>query len=37
MNLRQTNIYGPKLIFQNKVIFCQIGKNGTALSFKKRR
>ena len=36
MNLRQTNIYGPKLIFQNKVIFCQIGKNGTTLSFKKK-
>ena len=36
MNLRQTNIYRPKLIFQKKVLSCQIGKRGTALSFKKK-
>ena len=36
MKLRQTNIYRPKLIFYNKVIICQIGKRGTALSFKKK-
>ena len=36
MKLRQTNIYRPKLIFHRKVLSCQIGKRGTALSFKKK-
>ena len=35
MNLKQSNIYKPKLIFKKKVFYCQIGSKGTALSYKK--
>ena len=34
MNLRQSNIYLPKIIFK-KVFYCQIGKLGVATSYKK--
>ena len=35
MNLRQSNIYLPKIIFKKKVFYCQIGKLGVATSYKK--
>ena len=35
MNLRQSNIYIPKVIFKKKVFYCQIGKFGVTETYNK--
>lgn len=35
MNLRQSNIYLPKIIFKKKVFYCQIGKFGVTETYNK--
>ena len=36
MKITLNTIYKPKIFFKNRVFFCQIGKNGTAVKFKKK-